>query len=178
MGEALMTDWKYLVVGTWCTFVHLPKPDTKLSQLLFLSPGQTYCPTQANSSQVAKPKLALMGGQTTLPSWASLQETIQLSEYNCGVTCQQISKRTWQELAEMAKWWNIWRELGENLSLIKFKPTRSNSSQLKPSGWPNDTNSIKVVNLARVGLSWRTIWPARALMLRQMLCKILLRLPP
>ena len=35
------------------------------------------------------------------------------------------------ELAEVDKRWKTWLELSENLSLIKFKPTRSNSSQLK-----------------------------------------------
>ena len=38
-----------------------------------------------NSSQVTKSKLALVGGQTVPSSQASLQETIQLCEYNCVV---------------------------------------------------------------------------------------------
>ena len=47
-----------------------------------LSPGQTVLPTQANSSQVTKSKLASAGGQTVPPSQTSLQETIQLNEYD------------------------------------------------------------------------------------------------
>ena len=39
----------------------------------------------------------------------------------------------------------------QNLSLIKFKATRSNSSQV---GGQTIPNSIQVVNLARLGLSW------------------------
>ena len=46
----------------------------------------------------------------------------------------------------MAKRWKTWVEFGENLGVIKFKPTRSNSSQA----------GGQLVNLARVGLSWNT----------------------
>ena len=50
------------------------------------SPGQTVFPTQANSSQVTTSKLASEGGQTIPTSRVSLQETIQLSEYDRVVT--------------------------------------------------------------------------------------------
>ena len=65
--------------------------------------------------------------------------------FNCRNTTalsHNITKQlgeSWLELAEVSKRWKTWLELGENLSLIKFKPNRSNSSHLKPSGWPNDT---------------------------------------
>ena len=58
---------------------------------------------------------------------------------------------SWLELAEVAKRWKTWLELGENLSLITFKPTRANSSQV---GGQTIPNSIEVVNFARVGLTW------------------------
>ena len=46
----------------------------------------------------------------------------------------------------------------ENLDRVgrKFEVDQidANSSQLNPSEWPTMPNSIEVVNLARVGLSW------------------------
>ena len=90
-------------------------------------PGQTVLPTQANSSQVTKSKLASAGGQTIPPSRASLQETIQLSE--CDTITKQLGS-SWLEFADVDNRWKTWLELGETLSLIKFKLTRANSSQL------------------------------------------------
>ena len=49
-------------------------------------PGQTELPTQVNSSQVIKSKLASAGVHTIPPSRAILQQTIQLSEYHRVVT--------------------------------------------------------------------------------------------
>ena len=70
------------------------------------------------------------------------KKTIQLSDYD---RAPNNNKTTWWELALVAKRWKMWLELGENFSLIKFKPTRSNSSQVSGQTIPN---------LARVGLSW------------------------
>ena len=67
------------------------------------------------------------------------------------ITITKQLGESWLELAEVAKRWNTWLELGENLNLIKFKPTRSNSCQLKPSGWPNDTQLHRSCEL---GSSW------------------------
>ena len=106
-----------------------------------------------NSSQVANSKLASAGGQTIPPNRASLQETVQLSEYDRvepHINTKQLDD-SWLELAEVAKRWKTWLEVGENLSLIKLKPTRANSSQV---GGRTIPNSIEVVNLARIGLSW------------------------
>ena len=46
---------------------------------------------------------------------------------------------SWPKLAELAKRWKTWLELGENLSFIKF------------SGWPNDTQLLRSCEL---GSSW------------------------
>ena len=55
-----------------------------------------------------------------------------------------------RELADVAKRWKTWLvELGENLSLIKFKPTRSSSSQVGSKTMPN---MDQVENLAKGGL--------------------------
>ena len=109
-----------------------------------------------NSSQLEpsyKIKLASAGGQTVLPSRASSQEnhSIFLLKPRSHITITKQLGDSWIELTEVAKRWKTWLELGENLSLIKFKPTRSNSLQV---GGQTIPNSIEVVNLARVGLSW------------------------
>ena len=123
-----------------------------------LSPGQTVLPTQANSSQVTKSKLASAG--------AAKSSQLARKSFNCLTTTAQSpknNKTTWRELAEVAKRWKIWLELCENyLSLIKFKPTRAYSSQV---GGQTIPISIEVVNLARVGLSWEDRL-ARALVAR------------
>ena len=69
------------------------------------------------------------------------------------------SKTSWLELAEVAKRWKTWLELDENLSSIKFKPTRSISSQLKPSGWSNDTQLHRKLR-TWLELVWdgKTVW--------------------
>ena len=54
-------------------------------------------------------------------------------------------------MAEVNKPWKTWLEMGDHLSLIKFKPTRANSSQLRPSGWPNDT---QLPRSWKLGSSW------------------------
>ena len=62
-----------------------------------------------------------------------------------------ITKQLGESWLELVKRWKTWLELGENLSFIKFKPSRSNSSQLKPSEWPNDTQLHRRCEL---GSSW------------------------
>ena len=83
------------------------------------------------------------------------KKTIQFSDYE-----SPNNKTTWLELAKVAKRWNTWLELGENLTLIKFKPTRANSSQLKPSEWPKryptPSKLWTWLELAWVG---STVWP-------------------
>ena len=93
-----------------------------------------------NSSQL-KPSFKI---KTFIGGWPNNAAKLNQLERNHSIVwiwlCSHITiinKTTWLELAELGK--QVWLELGKNLSLIKLKPTRSNSSQLKPSGWPNDT---------------------------------------
>ena len=82
-----------------------------------------------------------------MPSRASLQETIQLSGDHDRTITKQLGG-SWLELAEVAKQWETWLELGEHLSLIKFKPTRAKWVDKR---FPTLT---KLKTLVRVGLSW------------------------
>ena len=120
---------------------------TDLGKMGFMYSSARY--SQANWSQFTKSKLASAGGQTVLPSRASSRKK---EPFNCLNTTAQspnnYNKTTWLELTEEAKLWKNWLELGENLSLIKFKPTPANSSQV---GGQTIPNSIRVDNLARVG---------------------------
>ena len=76
----------------------------------------------------------------------------QLARNNSIVGIRPCSHITTQNnVARVGFSWKTWLELGEYLSLIKFKPTRSNSSRLKPSGWPNDTHFHRSCEL---GSSW------------------------
>ena len=104
----------------------------------FKSSGQTVLPTQANSSRVARSKLAPAGRQM-IPTSRTSPQVNHSTVWIRPRTHTTITKTTWREfeLAEVAKRWKTWLDLGENLSLIKFKTTRSNSSQV--AGWPNDT---------------------------------------
>ena len=75
--------------------------------------------------------------------YCQVEKTIQLS-LTATAQSPNNKKTTWLELA---KRWKSWLDLGDNFSLIKSKPTRTNSSQLGPSGcWPNDT---------QLELSWK-----------------------
>ena len=84
---------------------------------------------------------------------------VEPKPFNCLTTTAQSpnnTKITWRELVWVG--WGgqtveTWLELGENLSLIKFKPTQSNSSQV---GGQTIPNSIEVVKLGWVG---STVWP-------------------
>ena len=92
-----------------------------------------------------------------LPSRASLQEnhSIVWLRPRSHPTIKQTKTNNLAssfKLAEVAKRWKTWLKLGENLSLIKFNPSRSNPSQLEPSGWPNDTQVGPSWNL---GSSWQ-----------------------
>ena len=73
-------------------------------------------------------------------SWASLQETIQLSEYD----------RSWLELAEVpgqTEWLEVWAaRIWAWLNSSQLEPT-----QAIQMGGQTIRNSIEVVNLARVG---------------------------
>ena len=74
------------ILENWCAW-NGRKRGTGCVTEVRLSPGQTVLQsTQANSSQVAKLKLASAGGQTVPPSRANLQESIQLPEYDRVVT--------------------------------------------------------------------------------------------
>ena len=86
------------------------------------------------------------------------KKTIELSDCDRTITQQPNNLAT--ESAEVGKRGKMWLELGENLSLIKFKPTRANPSQVGGQAIPN---SIQVENLARVSLSWEYRSLARAL---------------
>ena len=102
--------------------------------------------------------------QTTLPTRAKLQnqnlhrrvakryrqvdpackKPFKLSEYDR--VAHNNSKTTWRELAEVTKRWKTWLELG-----AWSNSSQSNSSQLKPIGWPNDTQLHRSCEL---GSSW------------------------
>ena len=121
----------------------------------WVSPGQTVLPTQANSNQVTKSKLASAGGQTAvLPSWASLQEW----PFNCLTMTAQSpnnNETAWLKLAIMAKGGKI----GSNWAKILIW---SNSSQLDPTQakwmakrYPTWTKLKTWLELAWVG---STIW--------------------
>ena len=115
-----------------------------------LSPGQTVLPTQANSSQVTKSKLASASGRTVPPSRASSQE----NHSNCLNTTAQShnnNKPTWRELA-----WVGWgRQTVKNVARVgrKFElhQIQAKSIQLKPSGWPNDTQLHRSYKLGPFG---------------------------
>ena len=122
-----------------------------------LTPGQTVLPTQAHSTQVTKSELASADGQTVPPSRARSQENHSV---NCRLLARAVrpnnNKTTLRELArelaEVAKRWKTWLvELGENLSFIKFKPTRSSSSQVGSKTMPN---MDQIENLGKGGLGW------------------------
>ena len=78
-----------------------------------LSPGQRVLPTQAKSSQVTKSKLASAGGQTVLGSRVRSQEK-KLSDWlhSHPAITKQIGEN-WLKLAEVAKRWKTWLELGK-----------------------------------------------------------------
>ena len=60
---------------------------------------------------------------------------------------------SWLELAEVAKRWKTWLELGANLSLVKFKPTQA-KWVAKP--YPTPSTLWTWLELAWVG---RAVWP-------------------
>ena len=122
-------------------------------RLLGIKPWPNGTPNSSQLEPSYKSKRASAGGQTVPPRRASSQENhsiVWLRPHSHLTITKQLGK-SWLELAEMAKRWKTWLELGENLSLIKFTPAWSNSSQVGAQTIPN---SIGVVNLARVGLSW------------------------
>ena len=88
---------------------------------------------------------------TTKSSQLTKNRSIVWLQSHSHLTITKQLGKSWLELAEVAKRWKMWLVLAEDLSLIKFKPTQSNSSQLKPSGWPNDTQFHQSCEL---GLSW------------------------
>ena len=101
-------------------------------------------PHKALAKQCAqlKPTRAKIPNQTCIDGWpngtanhASLQENHSIFWlWPCSqLTITKQHGLTRLELAEVTKRWKTWLEVGENLNLIKFKPTRptpTNSSQL------------------------------------------------
>ena len=61
------------------------------------------------------------------PAQPARKKTIQLSEYTSIARPPNNNQlgESWIGLAKLAKRWKTWFELGENLSLTKFKPTRA-----------------------------------------------------
>ena len=100
-----------------------------------------------------KIKRCLGGWPNGSPSWASSQENhliVWLRPRSHLAITKQLGSG-WLELAEVAKRWKSLLDFGDNSSLIKFKPTPANSSQVGGQMIPN---SIQVENLAGVGWSW------------------------
>ena len=121
-----------------------------------LRPGQTVLrPTQANSSQVTKPKLVSAGGQTIPSSRASSQENHSIV---------WLRPRSHLTTTKQLRWrWPNSENLGSNWAKIRpwsnsseLDPARANTSQV---GGQTIPNPIQAENLARVGWVGSTVWP-------------------
>ena len=119
--------------------------------IIHINPSSNGTP---NSSQVIKIKTCIGGfsNDTAKSSQLARNHSIVWIRPRSNIKITKQLGESWLALAEVAKRRKTWLELGaENLSLIKFKPTRSNSSQV---GGQTIPNSSQVVNFSRVGLSW------------------------
>ena len=102
---------------------------------IFKSPGQTV----VQKSNQVEPCYKLAGGHAVLPGRANSQ-----ANHSIGWLWPRspLTSTTWRELAEVAKWWKMCLELGENLSLVWIQ---GNSIQLQPGGGQTThNNSIKL----------------------------------
>ena len=102
-----------------------------------------------NSSQI-EPSYKIKTCIGVWPNYTAKSSKLARNHSNCLNTSE-----SWLGLAEVPKQRKTWLELGENLSLIKFKPTRANSSKWVAKRYPTPSKLWTWLELAWVG---RTVW--------------------
>ena len=127
-------------------------------EFVILSPGQTVLPTQANSSQVTKSKLASVGRQTVPPSWVSSQKN-HFNGLNFNLKLVWLRPSSYLTIKkQLGESWPKWPNGGNLCSSWAKIWVWSNSNPLERTRakWVAKTipNSIQVEHQVRVGLSW------------------------